>query len=407
MSHSRIVKSANPPQSGNQWHFRFNIHLHRRPSGGPAAVRVARMFSLPERWSDRICEDFELKIATGQIAAVVGPSGAGKSVLLRHIEREAPDAIRLDVTGLSQCAKPAVDCLCGGSVGQKLQLLCRCGLGEAKALVTPARLLSAGQSYRLALADALHKARQRRQASLILADNFADCLDETTGRILATGIRKLITSSAAALIAATPRPGIIEHLKPDAVYLKPPDGPVLRARNRGKSPAAALRWRITRGTIRDYAALGRFHYLGGPPATHKRVYVIRTPKQLTRNSAPLPETAAILTVSPPLANVRGRNVATAGRYLRGGRSCGLRRLNAEMECISRIIVHPIFRGCGLAGRLVEHAVKTARTPLIETLAVMGAIHPLFEKAGMTCYGTFAGKTQRYRYYLAQCSPASR
>ncbi len=32
---------------------------------------------------------------------------------------------------------------------------------------------------------------------------------------------------------------------------------------------------------------------------------------------------------------------------------------------------------------------------------MGAIHPLFEKAGMTCYGVFDGKTRRYRYYLAQ------
>jgi len=71
-----------------------------------------------------------------------------------------------------------------------------------------------------------------------------------------------------------------------------------------------------------------------------------------------------------------------------------------MEWISRVVVHPIYRGCGLAVRLVRHALRTARTSRIEALAVMGAIHPFFELAGMKCYGQFQGR-RLYTYYLAQ------
>ncbi len=332
-----------------QWSIRADVRLRRSIPSRRHAERVAEMFSLSDKWDERMYENFELKIAPGQIVAIVGPSGSGKSVLLRHVERRAPGAIRLDTVGLSASAAAAVSCLPGGELGDKLELLCRCGLGEAKALVTPARLLSAGQLYRLALAAALHEARRRQGASLILADNFADCLDEATGEIFARGIRKIVTGSRVALIAATPRSGLIRHLAPDRLLVKPLDAPARFARRPTRSPRAqrAPRWRITPGTIRDYGALGRFHYLGGPPAAHKRVYVICTPRRMLKSSAGVPKTAAILTVSPPLANVRGRNVATCGRYIRQGRSVGMRRLNAEMECISRVIVHPIFRGCSL------------------------------------------------------------
>jgi len=58
-------------------------------------------------------------------------------------------------------------------------------------------------------------------------------------------------------------------------------------------------------------------------------------------------------------------------------------LNTEVECISRVVVHPIFRSSGLAVRLVRHALAAAETPMVEALAAMGAVHPFFEKAGMT------------------------
>jgi GNAT superfamily N-acetyltransferase len=162
-------------------------------------------------------------------------------------------------------------------------------------------------------------------------------------------------------------------------------------------------WSIQPGSIRDYRQLAAFHYIAGPPAAHKRVYVIR-PGESARDLA-APEVAAVLVVSPPLMCVRGRNIATFGRYLPSG---GVRRsqrqcvalLNTEMECISRVIVHPIYRGLGLSVRLVRHALQDGRTPLMEALAVMGRIHPFFAKGGMTGVGLVPGRKLLYSYYIA-------
>jgi GNAT superfamily N-acetyltransferase len=115
-----------------------------------------------------------------------------------------------------------------------------------------------------------------------------------------------------------------------------------------------------------------------------------------------PAIAGLLVVSPPALNCRGRNVATGGRYVTpvDGRRQAACRLNREIECISRVIVHPLYRGLGLARRLVRHALATAETPHVEALAAMGKLHPLFERAGMSLVGLFRGRSQYYRYYLA-------
>ena len=45
----------------------------------------------------------------------------------------------------------------------------------------------------------------------------------------------------------------------------------------------------------------------------------------------------------------------------------------------------MYRGCGLAVRLVRDALAGAETPLMEALAAMGRVHPFFERAGMAAY----------------------
>jgi hypothetical protein len=47
-----------------------------------------------------------------------------------------------------------------------------------------------------------------------------------------------------------------------------------------------------------------------------------------------------------------------------------------------VVVHPTYRGAGLAVKLVRHALADRRTAHMESLAAMGAMHPLFELAGM-------------------------
>jgi ABC-type nitrate/sulfonate/bicarbonate transport system ATPase subunit/GNAT superfamily N-acetyltransferase len=177
-----------------------------------------------------------------------------------------------------------------------------------------------------------------------------------------------------------------------------------------KSPVPG-RWRVVRGRMADYHALAPFHYLAGRPAAVNRIWTIPVPKALRRIGAP--GVAAVLVVSPPVLLCRGRNVATGGRYKLAAKgeitakgkkhrtAKAIALLNAELECISRVIVHPVYRSCGLAVRLVRHALRCAGRPRVEALAAMGAMHPFFELAGMTCRGRFQGVSREYTYYLAE------
>lgn len=372
-----------PKTNKPQWSFRVNAKIASPIPHEPDAGRIAAMFGLQDGRSETLWDNFHLEIAAGEIVAIIGPSGAGKSVLLSRIARQGTDTIGLRVPQLSRSDSSATACLGGGCLADRLEVLSRCGLAEAAALITPAKCLSGGQLYRLALARALHSARRRRRPTLVLADEFASSLDSITAAVLCRQVRKLIAGSAVALLLATPRSELLNALQPDRIIVKPiAAGARLVRRIPDVSPADNWQPRIVRGTIADYDALSCFHYLAGRPAAHKRVYVIRSGRWRGCGG---PAVAAVLVVSPPLSNVRGRNLATAGRYAGGDRSAAMGLLNCEVECISRVIVHPILRGCGLAVRLVRRAIAAAQTPMVEALAAMGALHPFFEKAGMTAY----------------------
>lgn len=176
------------------------------------------------------------------------------------------------------------------------------------------------------------------------------------------------------------------------------------------------------GSLADYAALGEFHYLAHKPGTATRVLVLDDPhppiasrfvgsgatpqseawgvrsSMITRPSHtarpsravwhPKSEShpVAVLVESYPSLSCVLRNHATGGRYTGwSDRRAAGRLLNAEVRCISRVVVHPQWRGLGLAVRLVRHALATATTPYTEALASMGRVHPFFERAGMTAY----------------------
>ena len=392
------------------WSVVVNARICRPIPASDEAGAVAAMFGLSGCREETLYDQFPLEIKPGMIVVVTGPSGAGKSVLLREVARQAGGVRSLAAEQLAACDRPAVEVLEGGPLADRLEMLSRCGLAEATALVAPARFLSGGQQARLAIARVLHAARLSGQAELVIVDEFCSALDIQTARGLCRRVRKLITGSRLALLAATPRPELVPDLQPDLVILKPLGAPArLLDAPRRRRLDQVRRWPITRGTIRDYHELAGFHYLAGPPACHKRVYVVRRPhsgRQCRWRDLAGADLAAVLVVSPPLMTVRGRNIAMAGRYSGTDRREAIRRLNREIECISRVIVHPTYRGSGLAERLVRHALATAQTPFVEALAAMGRVHPFFEKAGMTATFVEPGSARRrtarqYVYYLAE------
>ncbi len=151
-----------------------------------------------------------------------------------------------------------------------------------------------------------------------------------------------------------------------------------------------LHFTLRPGTMRDYATLAAYHYRAHRPATAMRVLVLQddhpsvTSRFLRRPA--LGCVAGVLVESLPALQCRLRDHATGGRYV--GWPPGKERaalLNAELRCLSRVVIHPQYRGLGLAVRLVRHALATATTPYVEALAAMGHIHPFFAHAGMTAY----------------------
>ncbi len=149
-------------------------------------------------------------------------------------------------------------------------------------------------------------------------------------------------------------------------------------------------WAIEPGRATDYHALSAFHYRNHRPGTFIRVWkaTAAVPSAASRFvGQPHAELlAGVLVESLPTLNCQSRDQALGNRYSSVRQwSSRARLLNREIRCISRVVVHPIFRGLGLAHALVRHALDHAETDLTEALAAMGHVNPFFERAGMVRY----------------------
>lgn len=144
------------------------------------------------------------------------------------------------------------------------------------------------------------------------------------------------------------------------------------------------------GAIHDYDALSQYHYRAGRPATAARVLVLKHNRptvadRYQRRPARV-GVVAVLVESLPVLQCRQRDWALGDRYkpiTRPRQRAML--LTAELRCISRVVVHPQWRGLGLAVRLVQAALDDPQAPFTEAIAAMGKVHPFFEHAGMTAY----------------------
>jgi GNAT superfamily N-acetyltransferase len=153
---------------------------------------------------------------------------------------------------------------------------------------------------------------------------------------------------------------------------------------------------VSRGNRGDYQRLQRFHHLQRPPATYAAIF---------RATASLPgpreELAAVLVVSNPVLRCREREAVFGLDPAHPGTHALW--VNRHLLTISRVIVHPRFRGLGLAVALVRAAILACPTPVLEARARIGHALPLFEHAGMTRAPTAA---DRPAYYWIQINQPS-
>ncbi len=131
---------------------------------------------------------------------------------------------------------------------------------------------------------------------------------------------------------------------------------------------------IERGTRDNYASLSKFHYLGRPCAVFTRIWRAR---DMAMNAI-----IGVLVETMPCLNCRLRDMATNECYQIKNATEHARLINRDFRSISRVIVHPAYRGAGISVMLVRCALEQAHTHYVEAIALMGNVHPFFEQAGM-------------------------
>lgn len=307
------------------------------------------------------------------ITLITGPSGSGKSRLLRACVRALHERAHplADAAAPPDRARAVIDQI-PGPIPQRLRTLARAGLGEATLLPRLPAELSRGEQARLRLAIAMSAAPP---GGWVVCDECCSDLDRATAQSVARTLARWARASGVRLLLASPHEDLPALLGPDAlIHAQRPQHPL------PAPPAAPVPLRFEPGTPDDYDALAHHHYLAGRPAT--RALIRRAVRTLPDGTDRL---AGVLVVSRPTLNGAWRDRPWPGRYTGPDRRAAALRLNAELRCISRVIVEPSSRGLGIAGALVRSYLDRPLTPATEALAQMGAACPFFARAGMTPY----------------------
>lgn len=77
----------------------------------------------------------------------------------------------------------------------------------------------------------------------------------------------------------------------------------------------------------------------------------------------------------------------------------LQQLNRQLWTLARVVLHPTYRGAGVAAAFVRTSCRLCPVDWIETLSAMGHVNPLFERAGFRRVGVIAPprRSQEHAY----------
>jgi hypothetical protein len=100
-------------------------------------------------------------------------------------------------------------------------------------------------------------------------------------------------------------------------------------------------------------------------------------------------------VSPPLSlALRNRFFGRSGRWDR----TSLRMMNRRLALLQRVVIHPTYRGAGIAARFVRRSCDLCPYDWIETLTQMGHVNPFFEQAGFIRVGEVSTRARSRRQH---------
>jgi len=132
---------------------------------------------------------------------------------------------------------------------------------------------------------------------------------------------------------------------------------------------------LSNGSRSDWPHFARWHYRSHHLAYTRKVIVLwhgREPIGICAFGAPA-ASLSLRTKFFGLTNPR-TGVALAG-------------LNRQLWLLQRVVIHPTYRGAGIAARFVRRACRLCPVDWIETLSAMGQANPFFERAGFIRVGS--------------------
>jgi len=321
-----------------------------------------------------VFDDFSVDFCKGDLIFVTGDSGGGKTLLLKAFKRFFGDeAIELGDLEIDP-DETLVEGV-GTDVKEAIELLSLCGLNDAFLFLRKYKELSEGQKYRYKLA----KLMDDKDKNVWVIDEFCATLDRVMARILAYLVQKVARKHGKTVVVGTTHRDVIEDFQPDIVIEKGFERDVEVTKNEFASERCSV-YRdvcIKKGSFDDYKKLSRFHYRS--KSEESESLWLKDCYKLLCND----ELIGVIVYSRSYLNLKPRNMVFGERYVyTPGDLLRARLVNEEIARISRVIIHPKFRGIGLGAFLVRKTMPKVNAKVIEVLAVMAKYNPFFEKSGM-------------------------
>lgn len=293
--------------------------------------------------------DVEFPDTLPEITYITGQSGSGKSVLFNEL---------CNVFNINTVVQiPDTPLVCWtDDIDYNVSILSSCGLSDITQMLSTYENLSDSQKAR-----AIIYYHIINKNNIIAIDEFLSTLDRTTAKSVAFCLQKALRRYQIKLIACTAHDDLTEYLKPNLLIVGksyPSKFIISQHKNDNIYPFNVVIKETTKEIYRN-SLIGELHYKGK--------YTGGTKDFLT-------------------AYVDGEEA---------GHLVTTNRMGLTGRKISRVVVHPSFRGLGVAKQLVQKLINLYPDDIIDVTASMAKYNPFLEKAGLRFDKIAIFKTPKY------------
>jgi len=322
-----------------------------------------------------VFDNFSLDFRRGNLVFITGDSGGGKTLLLNAFKRFFGD----EAVSLGDLVIDPEETLVEGvgeDVTEAVKVLSFCGLNDAFLFLRRFKELSDGQKYRYKLA----KLMDLKEKTVWIIDEFCSTLDPVMARIISYLLQKVARRLGKTVVVATTHNDLVEDFQPDILVAKGFEQEVQVTYNdfQRKPCSVYENVSIEKAGIEDYGKLSCFHYRTKNRGKPERLGFKDCYKLLFGDKL-----IGVIVYSPSYLNLKPRSMVFGQRYVYTSSDLHKAHLiNEEIVRITRVVIHPKFRGIGLGAYLVKETLPKVNAKVVEALAVMARYNPFFEKAGM-------------------------